>query len=94
VSDLGAADPSSVADGLAAVVVGTDAAPSVPPTIVRAAGLAGIPEMPTAGLGGLLLAFVASVGMTVLRRRRIERRLAARIVERLAALTTPPERVP
>ncbi len=93
VSDLGAADPSSVADGLAAVAVGTDAAPSVPPTIVRTAGLAGIPEMPMAGLGGLLLAFVASVGMTVLRRRRIEHRLAARIVERLAALTTPPERV-
>jgi hypothetical protein len=50
--------------------------------------------MPMAGLGGLLLAFVASVGMTVLRRRRIEHRLAVRIVERLAALTTPPERVP
>ena len=56
---------------------------------VAATGLAGLPDPSPAGLGWLVLASVGSVALTLFRRRRVQQRLAARVIERLNALATP-----
>ncbi len=62
--------------------------PAAPaPARRQAGGLLG-PESPsTAGMLGIVLISLASVGVTLLRRRRARRLVAARIAARLAALT-------
>jgi len=89
--DVLAGDPAGGAPGSAA---GLDATLSSPPTAARAAGLAGFPDPTRAGIAWLILASVVSLAMTLLRRRHLQRRLASRVLERLAALAAPPERVP
>ena len=89
--DVPTGDPIGGASDPAA---GLDSAPSSTSTAARAAGLAGFPDPTAAGVGWLILASAASVAMTLLRRRHLQRRLASRVLERLAALAAPPERVP
>jgi hypothetical protein len=52
-------------------------------------GLDGGLVTPLAGLGSLAAVSFASILVTLLRRRRTSRRLAARVIERLAALSRP-----
>ncbi len=97
--DLGAPDASPDGDGgiLIGAAAGSpfdrESAPPSPPAVPRAAGLTGFPDPTIAGVGWLVLASIASVAMTLLRRRQLQRRLASRVLERLAALAAPPERV-
>ena len=46
---------------------------------------------PLTGVGSLLAVSLATILVTLLRRRRANRRLAARVLERLAGLTRPPD---
>ena len=59
---------------------------------VAATGLAGLPASSPAGLGWFVLASVGSVAVTLVRRRRAQRQLAARVIERLNALASPSDR--
>ncbi len=59
-------------------------------SIARAAGLGGLPDLTVAGAGWLAMVVGLSVAVTLVRRRRARRALAARIGARLAALAGPP----
>jgi len=92
VGDLGApdssaagaiADPSDPSDSAAPGGAATGSPPSF------TAGL-GDPAIPELGAMGLVLVSLASLAVTILRRQRMRRRLAARIAERLAALVAGP----
>jgi hypothetical protein len=59
-------------------------------SVARAAGLGGLPDLTVAGAGWLALVVALSVAVTLVRRRRARRGLAARIAARLAVLAGPP----
>ena len=61
------------------------------PAATVSSGLAD-PAIPEIGALGIALVTAASLAMTLLRRQRMRRRLAARISERLAAIVAVPER--
>jgi hypothetical protein len=71
--------------------------PSVPidptvaddPTMHRASGLLDA-NLPDVGIAGILLAALASLAVTLLRRHRMRRRLAARVARRLSAIVPAP----
>ena len=63
--------------------------PEPSPGMSLSAGLGG-PAVPALGVAGLVLAALASLAMTLLRRQRMRRRLAARISLRLASLAMNP----
>jgi outer membrane biosynthesis protein TonB len=98
VGDLGAADPTAAGsngDAGASGSVGAGAltgasAPGGPSA--RSAGL-GDPAIPELGAMGLILVSLASLAVTILRRQRMRRRLAARIAERLNAFVARPGEV-
>ena len=58
-------------------------------TVARSAGLGGLPDLTVAGAGWLALVMGLSVAVTLARRRRTRRALAARIAARLAAVAGP-----
>jgi hypothetical protein len=91
VGDLGAADASNGEPGasgsLGAGALTGASAPGGPSA--RSAGL-GDPAIPELGAMGLVLISLASLAITILRRQRMRRRLAARIAERLNALVARP----
>jgi hypothetical protein len=73
---------------------GGDGSPGVSLGASRFAGLGGAPwpvDAGAAGIGTLLAISMLSVAVTLLRRSRSRRRLAARIAGRLASYTTPAE---
>jgi len=60
----------------------------------RASGLLDA-SLPDIGIAGVLLAGLASLAVTLLRRHRMRRQLAARVARRLSALVaTPPDAGP
>jgi hypothetical protein len=94
VGDLGVDDASSpVPDGSSSVPpaassAAVDAAAQGARYTSSGAGLTD-PGIPEVGALGIVLLALASLTVTVLRRQRMRRRLAARIADRLAALSTP-----
>jgi hypothetical protein len=59
------------------------------PASHRAGGLLDT-SLPDIGIAGILLAGLASLAVTLLRRHRMRRQLAARVARRLSGLVTPP----
>jgi hypothetical protein len=57
--------------------------------VARAAGLAGFPDPTVVGVGWLTLVAALSIVVTLVRRRRARRGLAARIAARLAEVAGP-----
>ncbi len=96
VGALGATpDPASADRALGPVPDASATAPATAPggsagSIARAAGLGGLPDLTVAGAGWLAMVVGLSVAVTLVRRRRARRALAARIGARLAALAGPP----
>jgi len=94
VGDLGVDDASSaVPDDASSPVpaassAGVDGAGQGARYTSSGAGL-GDPAIPEIGALGILLLALASLAVTVLRRQRMRRRLAARIADRLAAIAAP-----
>jgi hypothetical protein len=90
VGALGASvDPAAPStDPAAPGSTGDPSGPSA--SVARAAGLGGLPDLTVAGAGWLALVVALSVAVTLVRRRRARRGLAARIAARLAVLAGPP----
>ena len=80
---------SAPQDGIVASATDRPDVPTGSTSHVAGTGLAGLPAPSPAGLGWLVLASLASVAMTLLRRRQLQRRLATRVIERLNALVAP-----
>ncbi|HEX2756016.1 MAG TPA: OB-fold nucleic acid binding domain-containing protein [Candidatus Limnocylindrales bacterium] len=93
VGDLGAVDPTdSTGAGTDEALTGPSAAsdgPVAEPASRITAGLAD-PAIPEVGALGIVLVALASLTLTMLRRRRSRRRMAARIADRLAAIGGAP----
>jgi hypothetical protein len=76
----------------AAAVPEASQQPQPDPAVSRLAGIAAPPwplDAEVAGVGSLLLAAVASIGLTIARRERGRRRLTGRIAVRLAGIAGP-----
>jgi hypothetical protein len=84
--DAPIADSASSADP-------TTAKPGTPRAVglLETADLGGGLGAPLTGIASLAIVSLASIAVTILRRRRADRRLAKRVVERLATLTRPPD---
>jgi hypothetical protein len=94
VGDLGAIDPSDTppppSDAVAASSSNTSGLAAGGGAATRiTAGLAD-PAVPEVGALGLVLVSLASLAVTLLRRQRTRRRLAARITDRLSAIVAGP----
>ncbi len=81
------ADPGSAGDTTVAGLSGSPDA-SIEPA-ARTAALGGLPDPSMVGIGWIAVAVVLSVAAALVRRRRLQRRLAARIAVRLADLGRP-----
>jgi hypothetical protein len=86
--DLGGPDPA--ADQATAAAASDPAACADPGGVTLGGALSG-PALPEVSAIGLILISIASLAVSVLRRRRMQRRLAARIATRLAAITPGPD---
>jgi hypothetical protein len=82
----GDSDQAPAADGSGSADPSSNDAP-----LALGAGLPG-PDLPGLGALGIALISLASLAVTLVRRRRLQRRLAVRIAARLATLGPPPER--